>query len=82
MNFKLPILAIIDSHTDYGKILDETRSGLWSVGGDNESLFNNFDLLYSDANLRKEMGENGYQYFINDLTSENAYQRIINSLNG
>lgn len=77
---KLPILAIIDAHTDYGKILDESGAGLWSVGGNDKHLFDNFDKLYSDIQLRKEMGANGYQYFINNLTSEKAYQNIINTL--
>ena len=80
MNFSLPILAIIDAHTDYGKILDEAHAGLWSIGGDDQKLFENFDKLYNDKNLRLQFGENGYNYFLNTSTSEIAYKNVINQL--
>jgi glycosyltransferase involved in cell wall biosynthesis len=80
MNFSLPILAIIDAHTDYGKILEEANAGLWSIGGDEEKLFANFDLLYNNSELRQEMGNAGYEYFLKYLTSEKAYLNIMDSI--
>ena len=81
-SLKLPVLAIIDQHTDYGKIIDEAKAGLWSVGGDNDKLFENFDKLYKDNNLRIASGENGYKYFLENLTSKHAYNTIIKDING
>lgn len=80
LSLKLPILAIIDKHTDYGQIIDEAKAGLWSIGGDNQALIQNFDKLYTNSSLRVEMGESGYKYFMNNLTSEIAYSNIMNQL--
>lgn len=77
---KLPILAIIDPHTDYKNILEEANAGLWSIGGDNKKLFANFDLLYNKPELRNQMGESGYSYFMNNLTPEITYRRIKEQL--
>lgn len=77
LSLKLPVLAIIDKHTDYGKIIDEAGAGFWSIGGDDDTLFRNFDLLYHDKSLRLKLGENGYQYFLNHLTSKIAYRNIV-----
>lgn len=77
---KLPVLAIIDKHTDFGSIIDESKSGLWSIGGDEPSIIANFNKLYEDKNLRIEMGNNGYDYFTSNLTSEIAYQNIMKQI--
>lgn len=76
-NAGIPILACVDARTDYGQILESSRSGLWSVAGDMETYKSNFDKLYNDAGLRREMGENGYQYHVNNLTPRNIYQLIM-----
>lgn len=80
LSLGLPVLAIIDKNTDYGKILEEAGAGLWSVGEDKLNIFANFDRLYHNKNLRLQFGENGYNYFKNNLTSEIAYQNIITHL--
>lgn len=75
---KLPILAVTDSITDYGKfMLDKSQSGLWSLATDFEKLCVNFDKLYYDPILRKQMGENGYNYFLKNFTTDKAYSEII-----
>ena len=80
MCLRLPILAIIDSHTDYGQMLDDANAGLWSVGGDDLKLFANFDLLHNNPEMRKAMGKNGFEFFKKELTSEKAYENVMNSL--
>ncbi|WP_282016613.1 glycosyltransferase family 4 protein [Marinifilum flexuosum] len=72
----IPVLASIDRSTDFGEILDETNSGLWSITGDVKSYKENFMRLYKDSNFRKELGENGYQYLSKDLTVKKAYETI------
>ena len=76
-NARVPILAAIDAHTDYGKILDATDTGLWSVSGDIAMYMKNFDRLYNDPELRRKMGENGYQLLTSELTPKHSYQLII-----
>ncbi len=75
---KLPILAVTDPITDYGEfMLDKSQSGLWSLATDFEKLCANFDKLYYDSKLRKQMGENGYNYFLKNFTADKAYNEII-----
>jgi len=81
LSLKLPVLAIIDQHTDYGQIIEEAGAGFWSVGGDSTLLYENFDRLYHDSELRKQCGVNGYQYFIRNLTSELACQTVMSQVN-
>ena len=71
-NAKVPILAAIDANTDYGKILELSGSGLWSVTGDIKKYKDNFDRLYNEPVLRTQMGENGYAYLVRHLTPEMA----------
>jgi glycosyltransferase involved in cell wall biosynthesis len=79
-SLSLPVLAVIDPHTDYPNLLKKSNAGLWSFGGNDIDLFNNFDRLYQNEKLRKEMGENGRRYFERHLTSLKAYENIINHI--
>jgi glycosyltransferase involved in cell wall biosynthesis len=79
-SLSLPVLAVIDPHTDYPDLLRKANAGLWSLGGDNIDLFNNFDRLYQNEKLRREMGANGREYFEKYLTSLKAYENIINHI--
>jgi glycosyltransferase involved in cell wall biosynthesis len=79
-NAKVPILAAIDANTDYGKMLEESAAGLWSVTGDTEKYKHNFDTLYNNPELRTKMGEDGYAYLIKHLTPDKTYKRIIDEV--
>lgn len=77
-NARIPVLAAIDANTDYGALLEKAGAGLWSLTGDMEKYKQNFDTLYNDSALRKQMGENGYNYLLKYLTVNIAYQTILN----
>lgn len=77
---KLPVLASIDSHTDFSSILDESASGLWSITGDIKTYKQNFEKLYSNKQLRKTMGESGYHYLLKNCTTAHAYSIISGKL--
>ena len=79
-NAKIPILAAIDANTDYGKMLEESGAGLWSVTGDTAKYKHNFATLYNNPELRRQMGENGYQYLTAHLTPDHSYKRIVEKL--
>ena len=77
---KVPILASIDFVTDYGDyIIEASNSGLWSYATDFEKFSSNFDILYKDKTLRIKMGESGYQYFLENFTTDKAYNEIMES---
>lgn len=77
-NTKTPILASVDSNTDFGVILEDQEVGVWSEAGQTEALKDKLMSLYNNPELRSQMGENGYQYMKEELSSEKAYQTIIN----
>lgn len=79
-NLGLPVLASIDAATDYGKILDETQAGLWSLAGDVPAFKANFDKLYRDADLRRRMGENGRRYLETHMTDKIAYATVLSKI--
>lgn len=77
---KIPVLAAIDKNTDYGDLLDKCNGGLWSVTGDIDSYLANLFFFFNNPLTRKNMGENGYKYMINELNSEKAYRTIISAI--
>lgn len=79
-NLGIPVLASIDRATDYGAYLDEANAGLWSYAGDHRAFKENFDILYFNLELRKELGKNGRSFFERYLTPGSAYQTIVSQL--
>lgn len=73
----LPILASIDSNTDYGRILDEANAGLWSVTGDLESYKKNLLFFYDNPEITKQMGRNGREYLSSHWTVEKTFHIIM-----
>ena len=59
----IPIMAAIDSVTDYGDMLEESGSGFYSLHGDIKGFKKKFNKLISDDKLRVKMGKNGRKYF-------------------
>jgi glycosyltransferase involved in cell wall biosynthesis len=43
----------------------------------NNQIFVDFEKLYKDQPLRKQMGENGYKYYVNNFSSEKIYNDIV-----
>lgn len=79
-NVGIPILASLDRATDFGDVLEESQSGLWSYSGEHEKLYQNLIKLYKSAELRNQMSENGTLYFKNYLQPETAYKTIMEHL--
>lgn len=78
---KIPILASLDAVTDFGSyFLDRSKSGLWSLATDYDTLSKNFDILYYNSELRNQMGENGYIFYKNNFTVERTYNSIVTSM--
>lgn len=75
-NFKKPIFAIVDPHTDYRDMVEEDGSGFCCIHGDINGYIDRFNELYYNSELRERMGENGYKALMEKYTSGNAYKRI------
>ena len=81
MSLKIPILALINSNNDYGQIVEEqAMAGYWAVGSDKEKVYALFDKLYADEALRKQLGENGYRFYCEYLTTEKVYKEMIKQM--
>lgn len=77
----LPILASLDSVTDFGDILEkQIRAGFAVRAGNPSSLKNKLDLLIEDPALCGALGANGRQYYEKYLSVENARSIITSSL--
>ena len=76
-NTKKPILAAIDKHTDFGKILEDNDCGLWAESNNTPLLKEKLLSLYNDKEKREQMGENGYTYLKKSLLTHMAYDTII-----
>lgn len=81
-NAKIPILAAIDTNTDYGThIQDEVKAGLWALSNQPQIIKEKIDLLRSNPQLCKQMGENGYHYFVHNVTPKHSYEVIDKRIN-
>ncbi len=78
---KIPVLASIDLRTDFGIILEDINAGLWAEAGNTELLKEKLLKLYNNPDLRKKMGENGYEYMKSNLLPSNACDIILGNIN-
>lgn len=75
----IPILGAVDENTDYKELIEGIGSGLVCKTGDLEVYKKNFETLIRDKELRIEMGKKGREFFLKHMTSEKAYEVIMNS---
>ena len=72
---KKPIIAATDPNCDLGSIAEQHGYGLWSSSNDVNSFSRCVDkMLQSDI---AQMGENGYQFYLNNYTVEHTYNAIM-----
>lgn len=75
---KKPIIAATDPNCDTGSIAEDNGYGFYCPSNSVEDFVKVVDkMLVSD---RKQMGENAYQYFLNNYTTEHTYNAIVKHL--
>ena len=72
---KMPILAVTDPNCDTGALAEENGYGLYCPSNSVEKFVESVDKLLSSD--RKQMGKNGYQFFLDNYTTGHIYQTII-----
>jgi len=80
MALKIPILAMINSNSDYGIMIENAGAGYWSVGSNKEKVYALFDEIYDNKDLRKEMGNKGYEFYLKYLNSNHAYSKMMDQI--
>lgn len=78
--FKKPVLASVDTNTDFGRIQEEIGCGFWSPAGDIKALKRNLLKLYESKELRAEMGQKGHNHMVTHLTPEKAYMTVCSNI--
>lgn len=72
---KKPIIAATDPNCDTGSIAEQNGYGYWCPSNDVEAFTRAVDkMLQSDL---KQMGENGYRFFLGNYTVEHTYNTIM-----
>ena len=72
---KKPVIACTDPNCDTGTIAEENGYGFWCPSNSVEAFAKAVDkMLSSDI---KQMGENGYKFFLENYTVQNTYDTIM-----
>lgn len=72
---KKPIIAATDPNCDTGSIAEQNGYGYWCPSNDVNAFTQCVDkMLASDL---AQMGENGYQFYLNNYTVEHTYNAIM-----
>lgn len=75
---KKPIIAVTDPNCDTGSIAETNGYGFYCPSNSVEDFVKVVDkMLVSDRN---QMGENAYQYFLSNYTTEHTYSVIVKHL--
>jgi glycosyltransferase involved in cell wall biosynthesis len=74
---KLPVLAMTDTVTDIGAIIEREGFGKWCLYGDKEEALNQISFLTSNHQLRVHMGEIGFEYMREHYDVKIGYNKII-----
>lgn len=77
LEYKMPVLLATDENSDMGKIAEAYNFGLFAVHGNLTDFNKQLDKITGNRQLIKEMGENGYNYLMNNYTVDHSYQIII-----
>ncbi|MCF0220105.1 MAG: glycosyltransferase family 4 protein [Muribaculaceae bacterium] len=77
---KQPVFLATDKSTDIGRIATTNKFGLWCESEDLSTAIAHIKRLASDAPLRKEMGENGYRFLLNNYTVDKSVNVILKSI--
>lgn len=80
MEASLPVICATDPNTDIGTIAESNNYGFSIVSNDVKSWNYKAKQLIASAELRKKMGENGYNFLLNNYTSKHAYEIIVSSM--
>jgi glycosyltransferase involved in cell wall biosynthesis len=77
MKSKMPILCATDTTTDIGSDAVANEYGFWCQSGDLSQFKEYIEILSADAELRKRLGKNAYDYFKLNFNIDLSYKLIL-----
>jgi hypothetical protein len=79
MQSKMPVLACTDPNTDIGKVITDGGFGWWWESNSTADFTATVDSIIN-ADLTA-MGDKGYEYLLDNYTSEIGYNILIKNYN-
>lgn len=79
MLFRLPIICATDSITDIGEITSSNNFGYSCLTSDFQSFYEYVEKLLN-KDLRNLMGENSFNYLVNNYNVDVSYKKIIEKI--
>lgn len=76
LSAKMPVIAATDRNTDIGSIAEENGYGFWCESDDVNAFSKCVDKILSCD--RREMGEAGYRFLLDNYQVNNTYEAIMN----
>ena len=80
MQNRLPVICATDLVTDIGKIAVENNFGYKCLTTDFEAFFD-YVIKLLNKELREQMGNNSYNFLINEYNTDISYNKIIKKIN-
>lgn len=80
LNAGIPVLASIDRNNDLGELLVQNKMGKYAYSDSPDMLFEQFLMLYTSKDLCNELGKNGYDFCLKNLSVEKAYYDILKQI--
>lgn len=81
LEYKMPIIAATDVHTDIGRIAEDNGFGLWCESKKTEDFTACIDRFLQQPDKIKSMGKRGYQYLLDHYLVKHTYQAIVQHFN-
>lgn len=79
MSAERPVLASFDENSELQRIIENYKVGIFVKADDEEGLINSILQLYKDRNLCTELGKNGREFILKNLTKEKGTEKYIHA---
>ena len=77
LEYKMPIIAATDKHTDIGRIAEANGYGYGCESVHPEDFSSLVNRMIAQKDRIREMGEKGYRYLLDHYLVEHTYRKII-----
>lgn len=77
LEYKMPIIAATDKNTDIGLIAEQNNYGFACISDDVSAFTSCVNKFIANRELIKVMGENAYQFLLENYLVDNTYDKII-----
>lgn len=80
LEYKMPIIAATDIHSDMGSIAEQNGFGYWCESKNTEDFTACINRILQQPDKIKTMGECGFQYLLDNYQVKHTYQAIVQHL--